>query len=142
MSGPRIYGAFDPPPAYDLECLDKSLTRQSEAAAADINNIMKQYDKTGMLPQVSVEGLFADVSAMPDYRTALDGVRVANEYFMQLPALVRAQFDNDAAKFLDFAIDPANKPELIKMGLIEDPAQLGLDLGEAPVVLPAPSPGP
>lgn len=34
-----------------LLCEDKSLTRQSEAGACDINRIMATYEKTGVLPE-------------------------------------------------------------------------------------------
>ena len=58
-------------------------TKQSEAAACDINQIMAQYTRTGFVTHVR-QGVptFADISEVPDYRTALDHMRRAHEYFM------------------------------------------------------------
>ncbi len=117
------YHAFDPPPSNPTVGFDKSRTRQSEAKDADINNIVARYDRTGVLPTIGREGFYADVSQVGDYRDALERVRVADEAFMQLPAKVRAKFDNDAAQFLDWTSDPGNREEMRELGLIEaDPA--------------------
>ncbi len=113
------YTPTDPPPKVRWHPVGKSLTRQSEAADTNINTIMRRYETTGVLPTAGREGFYADVSEMGDYRTALEQVRRADEAFMQLPAHVRARFDNDAALFLDFTSDPANKDEMREMGLIE-----------------------
>lgn len=96
----------------------KSLTRQSEAASADINLIMKKYDKTGILPPATRQGFFADVSSVGDYREAVERVEKADDMFMQFPAEIRSKFSNDPAEFLDFVSDPGNLPEIEEMGLI------------------------
>jgi len=127
----KIYTAFDPPPAVELLCKDKSLTRQSEMKACDINEIIKQYDRTGLLPTASLTGLYADVSTMGDYRDAINQVQLAQTFFAALPATTRATFDNDPAKFLDYCSDPNNRDGLIELGLIE-----------APIVAPTPQPDP
>lgn len=114
----RLYHAYDPPPAVDLECKDRSLTQQSEAKDADINTIVARFEKTGILPAAQREGLFLDVSNMPDYRQALDQVNQTNQYFMTLPAKTRLRFNNDAAEFLDFISDGNNKNEAIELGLL------------------------
>lgn len=98
----------------------KSMARQSEAKMADINQIMAKYEKTGVLPLNTKEGFFADVSTVGDYREAIERVEKADTYFMQVPAKIRKQFDNDPAKFLDFVSDPSNMEEIESMGLIGD----------------------
>ncbi len=122
---PRV--GIDPP-------WGKGKTRQSEAKATNINTILAQYDRTGLLPQDGREALFVDVSEMPDYRTSLDWIRSADEMFMQLPATLRARFDNEPAEFLDWTSDPANRDEMVELGLLPKP-----DVVE-PVVEPAPEP--
>lgn len=102
-----------------LACKDVSLTRQSEADAADINKIMARYEKTGVLPVSQREALFIDVSEMGDYRSAVEQVELVNEYFRQLPAKVRAEFDNEPARLLDFMSDPANEGRARELGLVE-----------------------
>ncbi len=115
------YTAVDPPPKVLLDNFGKTRTRQSEAKATNINTIMKQYDRTGLLPVDGGEALFADVSDVPDYRTSLNLITRADEMFMQLPADVRARFDNEPAIFLDFTSDPENRDEMIEMGLLPKP---------------------
>lgn len=115
---PRIYSAYDVPPQVQLECKDVSKTRQSELASCDINNIVKQFDKTGMLPQVVGGPVFLDVSYVGDYRTAIDQVRMAEGFFSALPAKVRAEFANDPASFLDFASNGENRKQMQEWGLI------------------------
>lgn len=128
-------GVLEPGEVIGLDCSDMpSMTRQSEAEACDINTIVAQFDRTGMVPQVS-PGMFADVSQVGDYQSALETVRVADEMFMQLPAKVRHVFDDDPAVFVDAFNDPSRKAELEQLGLLEKPK-------EAPVAPPAPVPEP
>ena len=74
-----------------LYCDDPSLTRQSEADSCDINKIVSMYDKTGSFPQVP-NGLYLDVTQIPDYRTAWDQINQANAFFNSLSAATRARF--------------------------------------------------
>ena len=112
-----MFGA-DAQKRKDADYYGKSLTRQSEAKYADINLIMAKYVKTGVLPQATRQGFFADVSIVGDYRDALQGVEHAETYFMHLPPEVRSKFMNDPAEFLDFVSDPENLPKIEEMGLI------------------------
>lgn len=106
-------------PRLEVECLDGSKTRQSEAAACDVNNIVARFAKTGVMPTATAQGFYGDVSELTDYRAALDKVRAADAAFMQLPAEIRREFDNDPATFLDFMSDPANLETAREMGLVE-----------------------
>lgn len=130
MVRPKIYSAYDPPPKVRLRDFGKMITRQSEAAAVDVNRIVGQFVKTGVLPQVQAQALFADVSEMTDYRDALHQVELADKMFMSLPAKVRAKFENDPATFLDFCSDPQNREELEGLGLVE---KAPVEPGEPPV---------
>lgn len=96
----------------------KSLTRQSELKYADINLIMRKYEKTGVLPPATRQGFFADVSGVGDYREAVERVDQMAEYFAHVPADIKKRFDNDPAEFLDFVTNPANMAEIEAMGLI------------------------
>lgn len=116
---PRSAGNL--PPSTPYEEHSPGRTRQEDKAAADINHIMAKYERTGLLPVTNREAFFADVSNAPDYRTAIERVHAVEDAFMQLPAKVRARFNNDPSSFLDFTADPANRDEMVKMGLIEGP---------------------
>lgn len=107
---------------------EEGRTRQSEKDQADINKILARFEMSGILPLVSRPGEYLDLSAVPDYRSALDQVNFANEYFMSLPAEVRVEFGNDPAVFLDAVSNPT--PE--KLQLLYDSGVLVPPKAEAP----------
>lgn len=117
-SQPRtMYTAENPPPKVKLICTDPSRTDQSQAAETDVNQILKKFQQTGVLPGVNAEALYADVSDSMSYHEAMNVVLHAEEQFNSLDAHTRVKFNNDPAQFLDFVNDPKNSKELIKMGL-------------------------
>jgi len=64
-------------------------------------------------------GEFAD---LPDYQSALELVRHANEQFNALTSRQRERFGNDPERFLAFTGDPANAEEMAKLGLMKPEA--------------------
>lgn len=108
-----------------LLCSDKSLTKQSEASGCDVNIIVQRWLKSGGAMDLSQRvGQFLDVADLPsDYHSAITFVRNAESMFMALPVSVRERFDNDPGRFLDFAQNPANVPELVSMGLGKAPVE-------------------
>lgn len=108
-----------------LDCAgagDKGKTKQSFAKDANINSIVKRFEKTGLLTHVSaMKGAYADVSDLVDYRKCLDIVAEARGLFLALPADLRQKFDNDPAKMVDFLDDPTNAASAADMGLIPKP---------------------
>lgn len=100
---------------------EKSRTHQSFKAECDVNNIMKKYERTGILEHRNTfQGQYGDFTNVPnDFHEAQNAVIAAEEMFMTLPAKVRRRFQNDAGEFIDFATDPANQEEMIKLGLAE-----------------------
>lgn len=107
------------PSSFGLEGFEPTLTKQSDAPAADINTIVKRWMNDGVLPQNLNKGLaqFVDVSEVPDYRGCLDLVIQAQQTFNELPSAVRERFQNDPAAFLDFVHNPANIDEMVRLGL-------------------------
>lgn len=105
-----------------LETKGESLTQQHHAHDADVRNIIKQYDRTGLIANVN-RGVaqYGDFSEINEYREALDFVISANESFAELPAKIREMFGNDAGTFFEFATDPNNAEEMVKLGLAEAP---------------------
>lgn len=95
-----------------------SLTRQEFSAECDINQIMKNFEATGIMPQPGREPIYWDADAVPaNLQDAMHAMLYANQLFMQLPAIVRKEFDNDATKFVDYASDPSNLGKLEEWGL-------------------------
>lgn len=108
--------------ASGLRCLDSSRAIQSARDECDINTIVRNFGLTGQLPdevRVPMSGDFSDVL---DYQTALNAVIAADGAFMELPAAIRARFDNNPQKLMEFIADRGNLDEARKLGLLK-PAQ-------------------
>lgn len=112
-----ILSAYGPHLRVPLACLDASRTKQSFSDETNINNIMANFIKTGLLEYVNKhEPQYGDVSGL-DFQTAMNTVALGREMFDELPASIRERFSNDPARFLDFVDDPANDEEAIKLGI-------------------------
>lgn len=109
-----------------LDCSgEPSMTKQSFAEECDINTIVRRFGLTGELPSGVRMPTYADFSNVVDFHTAMNAIAQAGEAFDAMPAEVRARFDNDPAKFVDFCSDEGNRAEALKLGLL---APLAADL--------------
>lgn len=102
-----------------------SLTEQSHRDSCDINKIMANYEKTGVAPISGKIPTYGDFSEVKDYAEALTLLMDANEAFMELPAKVRLEYQNDPALFLEAMEDPVKRQELVDKGLLPG-SELGL----------------
>lgn len=109
--------------ASDLECLDPSLAQQSFKDDADINVMLERFKVTGVMPQGVVMPTYGDFTGVSDYRTAVAAINKAQNAFMDMPANVRARFDNDPQKFLEFFADGKNREEAERLGLVPAPVK-------------------
>lgn len=134
MSKRVVHDDGNPPPKVGMECDPEGLTRQEDAQYADVNKIVSRAS-VGLLPQV-VEGFYADVSEIGDYRSALAKVESANAAFRLLDARVRAEFANDPAVFLDAFQSDEGVAKLRELGVVPalevpvDAAVAAVDLEE------------
>jgi phage internal scaffolding protein len=101
-----------------LHCEDATLTQQHFKDECDINNILRQFNITGLLPEAPLSPRYGDFTGIGDYHTALNQVIAAEDEFMSLPATLRARFENDPSQLIEFLDNPQNKNEAIKLGLI------------------------
>lgn len=107
---------------YGLDCGDERITEQEHKDECDINNILRKYQTTGLIEHVArYNGDYTDCIGVGDYLEAQTRIIEANEMFAGLPATVRDRFSNDTSKFLEFVQNDANRDEMIKLGLIEQP---------------------
>lgn len=96
---------------------DPGRTKQSQKDQCDINFIMAKYLKSGNVDHLAkYQGRYGYAEAIT-YREALDTVIRAEEMFADLPSEVRTRFDNNPEKFLEFAQDEKNLPEMRKLKL-------------------------
>ena len=111
-----------------VDPVGESLTQQHFKDEADIMNIIKKHDRTGLIDYVTrATARYGDYSEINEYRESLDVVNQANSSFMGLPAHIRQMFDNDAGKFFEFATNPANKQEMVNLGLAVAPRPKSMD---------------
>lgn len=104
-----------------LDGFDESRTNQSSKDEADINVIVRRFGITGAMPQNVRLPMYGDFTDVVDFQTAQNAVIAARESFMQIPADVRARFNNDPQEFLEFVNDPNNLEEMYKLGLAKKP---------------------
>lgn len=105
-----------------LACEEPSLAQQHFKDECDINTILERFNITGMLPQSPLSPRYGDFTGIGDYHTALNRVIAAQDEFEALPAQIRARFENDPAKLIEFLDDEANRPEAESLGLVEKAA--------------------
>ena len=97
-------------------------TKQSFKNECDVNRILANYRKTGLLTHVQQhQGKYGDFTHAVPYHEAYQQVLLAQDMFASLPAAVRAVFNNDAGQFLAFADNPANFDAMVEMGLAPKP---------------------
>lgn len=105
-----------------LECCDPTKAQQQFREETDINTIVKNFGLTGEMPENVKVPHYGDYSSVVDYKTAVDMVLAAEESFMELPAQVRARFNNDPQALMEFVHDEVNSAEAEKLGLVSRPA--------------------
>ena len=85
-----------------LECLDESKAIQSAEEESNINTIVRRFGISGELPNQVAMPQSGDFTNIPDFHTAMNLVRQAQEEFVRIPADVRARFNNDPGRFMEF----------------------------------------
>lgn len=113
---------------------DDGITEQSHKKQCDVNFILKDYVKTGLIRHAAqYEGRYDDVTAI-EYQDAMRIVTQARTMFEELPAATRKRFGNDPAQFYEFTQDPANLDEMAKLGMLK--GNDGIDIRGAAVNSP------
>lgn len=102
---------------FGTDNTEEDMAQQSDLAESDINIIMQRYSATGQMPQLIEPGQYGDFTEVGDYRDAMEKIREADAAFLEVPAEIRKEFDNDPAKFFNFVNNPENLPKLREMGL-------------------------
>lgn len=107
-------------------------TKQEFKQEADINVIMSRYLATGEVPVINQRApQYLDVSEGFDFVTMQHQVLEAQALFSELPSTLRERFGNNPALFIEYCADPANRPEMSKLGLLKTQAGPALPAGEA-----------
>jgi phage internal scaffolding protein len=104
-----------------LHCEDATLTQQHFKDETDINNILRQFNITGLLPENKLSPRYGDFTGISDYQSALNAVIAAESEFDALPAQIRARFNNNPEELIQFLENDKNYDEAVKLGLVEKP---------------------
>lgn len=109
---------------------------------ADINSIMRKFQKTGAITHVAAHRPQYDVATSITLHEAMNIVTKADTMFQDLPSSLRERFatpDN----FLDFVQNPDNEQEAHELGLALSPeAQAVADQRTPPAPEAPPEPTP
>ena len=105
-----------------LHCEDVSLAQQHFKDECDVNTILQKFNITGILPEQTLSPRYGDFTGIGDYHSALNAVMAAQDEFELLPAQIRARFENDPAKLIEFLNDDNNRPEAEELGLVNKSA--------------------
>lgn len=115
-------------------------TEQAHKAQCDMNVILRDYQRTGLMKHVKNNaGRYDDIPAV-DFQEAMFLVTRAQAMFSELPSNIRKRFANDPAEFFEFVQNPENKEELRKLGLLA--GSDGLTAEGKPSGAPTPDPEP
>lgn len=115
---PNFRSAYSGHVAVQFETTGLSLTKQSFKQECDVNNILKNYNKTGIMPEGN-PGEYRELDGT-DYQDYMQTVASANSMFEDLPSALRKRFKNDPAQLLTFVHDDKNLKEAHEMGLLRD----------------------
>ncbi len=100
------------------------VTKQEMKAECDINNIIKQYQKTGIFSHISAQRpVYEDLPNNFDYQQALHTVMTAEDSFATLPSVVRDFYQNNPERFLAALSDPSQRARLTEWGVFEKPVE-------------------
>lgn len=102
---------------------EEDVTQQQFAEECDINTIVSRFGLTGQLPENPRMPYEGDFTTVTDFTTAMNSVVAAREAFMEFPAHVRAEFDNDPQKMIAFISDDKNRAKAIELGFIPKPPE-------------------
>lgn len=104
-------------------------TEQAHKRQTDINYILNDYRKTGLVKHAAKhQGTYDDMPAV-DFQEAMFKVTQAQQMFETLPGDIRKRFGNDPGAFLEFVQDPNNVDEMAKLGMLR--GNDGLDINGA-----------
>lgn len=123
---------YRPHERVTLDCGEELITKQSHKAECDIHNILKQYQRTGIITHINSHSpQYLDLPSSLDLQDAISLVNQAENAFAALPSSVRERYANDPARFLAAFQDPDQAEFLREVGLLH-PKPAPAPSGEAP----------
>lgn len=109
----------------------ESMAQQQFKDECDINVIVQRFGLTGELPENLRLPVSGDFTGIVDFKTAMDAVSQAQSAFMELPAQLRARFENDPQRLMRFLENDKNREEAVELGLVMRPPEVTRDVVQA-----------
>lgn len=112
---------YDTNAASDESGLDTGTeggAKQSFAEECDINTIIRRFGIGYEMPENLRLPQYGDFTGVQDFHTMANTIARTNENFELLPAEIRAKFDNNPGKFVDFVLEEKNRGQLKEWGLL------------------------
>lgn len=104
----------------------EGLTEQAHKKITDMNFILRDYAKTGLMKHAkNHEGTYDDIS-VTDFQDAMFKVTQAQNMFNDLPSQIKKRFGHNPAEFLEFVQNPNNATEMASLGILK--GNDGLDI--------------
>ncbi|WNK14797.1 MAG: internal scaffolding protein [Microvirus sp.] len=110
------YGLY---PRLQVTFTGPGRTKQSFKDECDINNLMAKYLKTGHMEHVNQALPRFECVSEHDFQSAQNLIADAKSMFENIPSAVRARFENNAGKLLDWVHDPKNVEEAASLGFLD-----------------------
>lgn len=101
-----------------LSNTEPSMAQQHFKEEVDINTIVARFGLTGQMPEDFRAPEYGDFSDVVDFQSAQNAVLAAQAAFMEMPAGLRARFDNNPQTLMEFLADRANLDEARTLGLV------------------------
>jgi len=115
--------AYGNNPRVQTQIKSNSMTHQSFKDECDLNVILQNYKKNGILTHVNHQrGNYENLSQI-DYHAALCQLNEARESFDTLPAEIREDFNNDPGQFIEFVSNPENENKMREYGFFKEPTE-------------------
>lgn len=116
------YSFYVPHERVILDCGTEEITKQSHKAECDINTILRQYSKTGIINHINATAAqYLDLPDNLDFQQSLALVDSAKDSFASLPSKVRDYYQNSPSLFLAALSDPAERERLTEWGVFRQP---------------------
>lgn len=102
---------------------------QAEAAACDMDNILRRFANGDISVLSQSQGVYADVAGAPMHFTdALNMVRSVEDAFNKMPAEEREKYDNDWVKYgasivnpaVESVVEPAVQPDVVEKEVVSE----------------------
>lgn len=108
------------------------LTKQSHKDECDVNLILRNFVKTGVIAFTNRnQPMYGDIPST-DFHEAMNTVAQATQMFDQMPAVLRKRFANDPGVFLEFIQNPDNVEEARRLRLLPPERPTAPEEAESP----------